>query len=95
MRDDLLNGGDVAVIDVRVRNDVDQLARNHIRHLGQHHHQNGVLDHVPVVGRQDVLRALVEDGVELELTASFSAVALLPGHVEGHAVVEGMMTLLI
>ena len=74
-----LHHGDVAVIDVAVGDDVDQLAGDEAGDLGKHADQGGVLDHVPVVGRQHVLRALVEDGVED-----------LARDVEGHGVGAGI-----
>jgi len=43
---------------------VQQLAGNHIDGLRNHHEQNGVLAHVPVVRGQNVLAALVENHVE-------------------------------
>ena len=44
-----------------------QLAGNHIDRLRDHHQQNGVLAHVPVVRGQNVLAALVENHIECRL----------------------------
>ena len=63
------------VVDVRVRYDVHQLSGLQARHLRQHHQQHGILHHVPVVGRKDVLRPLVEYAVQ--------SIAL---DIEGHRV---------
>ena len=49
---------------MRVGNDVHQLARLQTGHLREHVHEHGVLHDVPVVRREHVLAALVEDGVE-------------------------------
>ena len=80
----LLHDGHVPVVDVGVGDDVDQLPGHQAGDLGQHVHQHAVLHHVPVVGRQHVLAALVEDGVE-------HVAADVEGHgpgagVEGHLV---------
>ena len=44
-----------------------QLASDHIDRLRNHHQQNGVLAHIPVVRGQNVLAALVENHVERRL----------------------------
>jgi hypothetical protein len=69
----------MAVVDVCVRDDVDELARLEAGYLRHHHGENGILHHVPVVGGQHVLGALVQYGVEL-----------VPGHVEGHGIGAGV-----
>ena len=74
-----LHGGDVAVIDVAVGDHVDELAHLQAGDLGHHVGQHRVLHHVPVVGRQHILGALVQNGVE--------GVA---GDVEGHGVSAGI-----
>ena len=51
------------VIDMGVRYHMHKLAHLHIADLSQHMHQDAVLDDIPVVGRQDILRALIEDGI--------------------------------
>ena len=43
---------------------MDQLPRYQAGDLGQHVHQGGVLHHVPAVGGEHILAALVQDGVE-------------------------------
>ncbi|MPM72486.1 hypothetical protein SDC9_119462 [bioreactor metagenome] len=52
------------VVNMGVGNDVNQLPRRKPADLRQQVHQHGVLHHVPAVGREHVLRALVEHGVE-------------------------------
>jgi hypothetical protein len=54
----------MAVVDVRVRNDVHQLAGLEPADLRHHVDQHRVLHHVPVVRRQHILTALVQNGVE-------------------------------
>ena len=53
--DDLLHDGHVAVVDVGVGDDVDQLARLQAGDLGKHVDQHRVLHHVPAVGGEHVL----------------------------------------
>ena len=70
------------VIDVGVGNDVDQLPRLQAGDLGEHVDQGGVLHHIPAVGGEHVLGALVEHGIE-------GPAADIEGHrpgagVEGH-----------
>ena len=55
----LLNDGHMAVIDVGIGDDVDQLPRHQTADLGQHVDQHRILHHVPVVGSQHILAALV------------------------------------
>ena len=80
-RDQLLDKRDMPVVDVRVRDHVDELAHLHIAHLRHHVHQHGILHDVPVVRGKHVVAALVEDRVQNEL-AGF----LILGAVERHAV---------
>ena len=77
----------MAVIDVGVGDDVHQLPRLQPRRPGQEVHQHGVLHHVPAVGGEHVLAALVEHGVEGA-----------PRHVEGDrpgAGVEGHLAQIV
>ena len=69
----------MAVVDVRVRNDVHQLAGLESADLRHHVDQHRVLHHVPVVRRQHILTALVQNGVER-----------IARHVEGHGVGAGI-----
>ena len=62
-----------------IGDDVDQLAGLQAGGPGHHVDQDGVLDHVPVVGRQHILGPLVQNGVE-------SAA----GDVEGHGIGAGI-----
>lgn len=57
--DDLLHDGHVAVVDMGVGNDVDQLARLQAGDLGKEMDQGSVLHHVPAVGGEHVLGALM------------------------------------
>ena len=82
--DDLLHHRHMAVVDVSVGDDVDQLAGLQTGHPGHHVNQGGVLHHVPAVGGEHILAALVEDGVE-------GSAADIEGHgvgagIEGHLV---------
>ena len=61
---DFLDNGDMAVVDVRIGNHVDELARNKAADLGQHVHQNRVLHHILVVCSQHVLGPLVQNRIE-------------------------------
>ena len=74
-----LDGGDVPVIDVAVGDHMHQLAHLQAGHLGHHVGQHRVLHHIPVVGGEHILAALVENGVQ--------GVA---GDVEGHRVGAGI-----
>ena len=69
----------MAVIDVGIGDDMDQFAGLQTRHLRHHMHQYGVLHHIPVVGGQHILTALVQNGVED-----------VAGDVEGHGVGAGV-----
>ena len=75
----LLHHGDMAVVDVAVSDDVNQLAGLKTGGLGDHVQQGGVLHHVPAVGGEHILRALVQNGVQ--------GVA---ADVEGHGVGAGI-----
>ena len=55
--------GNMAVINVAVRNHMDQLTHLQAGNLGQHMGQHRILHHVPVVGREHILGSLVQDGV--------------------------------
>ena len=57
----------MAVIDMSVRDHVDELARIHVTALCEHHEKDRVLAHVPVVGREHILRSLAEHRVQREL----------------------------
>ena len=63
----------MAVVDVGVGDDVDQLPRRQAGDPGKHVQEHGVLHHVPAVGSEHILAALVEHGVEH-----------VSGDVEGH-----------
>ena len=58
---------------------MDKLARLQAGDLGHHQGEHGILHHVPVVGGQHILAALVEDGVEL-----------VAADVEGHGIGAGV-----
>ena len=60
---------------------MDQLPCLHAAHLGQHMEQYRILAHIPVVGCQHILRALVEDAVQGQHITVF-----LFGHIKSHAV---------
>ena len=45
----------MAVVNVGVRDHVDQLARLQPGHLGQHVNQHSILHHIPAVGGEHVL----------------------------------------
>ena len=62
-----------------IGDDVDQLAGLQAGGPGHHVDQDGVLDHVPVVGRQHILGPLVQNGVEGAA-----------GDVEGHGIGAGI-----
>ena len=57
----------MTVVNVGIGNHMQQLAGNHIDRLRDHHQQDGVLAHIPVVRGQNVLTALVENHVERRL----------------------------
>ena len=67
------------VIDVAIGNHVDQLSRFQPGHLGKHHQKHGILAHVPVVGGEHILAALVEDAIEG-----------VSGDIEGHGIGAGI-----
>ena len=69
------------VVDMGVRDHMDQFARLHAAHLCQHVDQNRILAHIPVVCRQYILRSLVENTVQGQ-----HITVLLFGHVKSHAV---------
>ena len=71
----------MTIIDMGVGDHVQQITGNHIDRLRDHHQQNGVLAHVPVVRGQNVLAALVENHVERRLV-----VLRTLRHVIGHAI---------
>ena len=56
--------GNVAVVNVRVSDDVDEFACLEPGDLREHVDEHRVLADVPVVGGEHVLRALVQDGVQ-------------------------------
>ena len=60
----LFDDGHMAVVDMSVGDNMDKLARLQPRHLRHHVYQHAVLHHVPVVCRQHILAALVQNGVE-------------------------------
>ncbi len=62
--DDLFAYRNMAVVDMSVRYDVDELACFQSRYLSEHFKKNGVLSDVPVVGDEHILTALIEDTVE-------------------------------
>ena len=72
----------MTVVDVRVGNHVHESAGLHADGLGNHHEENAVLNDVPVVGGQDVLGTLVENGVKSELIATFF-LSDIEGHTPG------------
>ena len=49
---------------------MNELARDHVTDLGDHHEQDRVLADIPVVGRQHVLRSLREHRIQRELLLS-------------------------
>ena len=67
------------VIDVRVGDDMHQLACLKSRDLCEHVGERRILADVPVVRRKHVLAALVQNGVQR-----------VPGDVEGHGVGTGV-----
>ena len=67
-----------------VGDNMDKLTDLQPRHLRHHVHQHSVLHHVPVVGRQHILAALVQDSVQR-----------MAGDVEGHGVGAGVQCHLV
>ncbi len=65
----------MTIIDVRICDHVHQLPRLQSAHLCHHMYQHGVLYDIPVIGRQDVLRSLIQNSVEP-----------VTRHVKSHAV---------
>ena len=65
----------MAVINVGVRNDMDQFPCHQTADLGQHVDENRILYHIPVVRRQNILGSLMEDGIQR-----------LSAHIEGHGI---------
>ena len=59
----LLYQGNKSVINVGICNHMYQLAHFHITHLCQHMHKHCVLANIPVVGRQNILGALIQNGI--------------------------------
>ena len=72
---DLFDDWDVAVIDVRISDDVDELTDFETTDLGEHDKEKAVLKDVPVVGGKHIVASLVEN-----------AVKGVPSDVEGHRV---------
>ena len=62
--ENLLDNGDMAVIDVRVAYYVYEFTDFEIAHLREHMQQDRILHDVPVVCGEGVLTALVENAVE-------------------------------
>lgn len=62
--ENLLDNRDMAVIDVRVAYYVYEFTRFEVAHLRKHMQKHCVLHHVPVVGGEGVLTALIENAVE-------------------------------
>ena len=54
----------MTVVNVGIGDHMQELASDHIDRLRDHHQQNGVLAHIPVVRSQNILAALVENHVE-------------------------------
>ena len=79
---EFLDDWHVPVIDVSIGNHVNESAGLHADGLSNHHEENAVLNDVPVVGGQDVLRTLVENGVKSELIATFF-LSDIEGHTPG------------
>ena len=63
------------IIDMRVRNYMHKLPRHKPAGLREHHQQDGILNDIPVVCRQNILRALIQNRVQL-----------IARHIESHAV---------
>ena len=61
-----------------VRDHMDELTHLEAGDLGHHMGEHRILDHVPVVGSEHILGALVQDRVEL-----------VAGHIESHGVGGG------
>ena len=84
LRQQLLHSGHMAVIDVGIGNDMYQLAGLQTGHLRHHVDKDAVLHHVPVVGGQHVLTALVEDK---KLARELNRARTIPGK---HKKIEGL-----
>ena len=61
--DQLLNKRYMSVINMSVSNHVNQLSHSHVTHLSQHMHQHRILYHIPVIGRQYILGALIQNSI--------------------------------
>ena len=57
--DQLLHKRNMSVINMRVRDDMNQFSYLHAAHLCQHMDQNRILADIPVVCGQDILGTLV------------------------------------
>ena len=57
--------GNMSVVNVRVRNNVNEFAYFQIRYLREHMHKYGILNYVPVVCYRHIVRALIENSVQL------------------------------
>ena len=79
-----LHSGDMTVINMAVSDHVDQLACFQTCYLCHHHQQHGVLHHIPVVGGEHILGALVQN-----------AIKGVAGHIEGHGVCAGIQIHLV
>lgn len=71
----------VPVIDVGIGDHVNHEARLQTGAMRHHDDQHGVLADVPVIGDHDVVGALVDDGVQVEILR-----LVVVGDVEGHTV---------
>ena len=83
--DQFLDQRDMPVIDMGIRDHMDQFPRLHIADLGNHHQKNRVLGHIPVVGRQHVIRTLVQNRVQDQ-----SVRGGILRYIESHAVSTGI-----
>ena len=75
----MLHNGNMPVIDMSVCNDMDQLTGNQAADLCKHVDQNGILHHIPVIGCQHILTALIQNGVQY-----------LAGDIECHGIGTGV-----
>ena len=73
------------VIDMGIRDHMHELAHLHITHLGKHMKQYGILAYIPVICRQHVIGALVQDSVKRQPVAP-----PLLGHIKRHTVGAGI-----
>ena len=73
--ENLLDDGDMTVVNMRIAYHVHEFADFEIAHLREHMQQNRILHDVPVVCGEGVLTALVEDAVEF-----------VAGDVESHRI---------